>query len=211
MSYAAYLFAFDGVTAPHWMFMPMPCSQHEERISCGILVMECARRLLTNESLENISVGDEGITALHDRISSELETGVLQEMVVQPAFEVKLVEKLEQSYIDSLEKGEKLRGEVVHTYIRLLANFVNTRAGRSVVGVLHDLPVYTNGKWPELFGQAPRIVAAHMKIILIPKCAKDHWQLLVLDRELAQIRLFCSMGWTMDLDKDSRVSLSSTL
>jgi hypothetical protein len=192
--------------------MPMPCSQHEERISSGILVMEYARRLLANEALEDIDVGDEGITALHARISSELETGILQEMVVQTAtFAVKHVEKLNQNYIDSLEKGEKLYGQVVHTYMRLLANFVNTSVGRSVVGVLHDLPSFTNGKWPELFGQAPRVVTAHLKLILIPKCANDHWQLLVLDRELSQIRLFCSMGWTTDLPKDSRVSLSSTL
>ena len=192
--------------------MPMPCSQHEEGISSGILVMEYAGRLLENEALEDIDMGDEGITALHARISSELETGTLREMVVQTTkFEVKDVEKLDECYIESLKKGEKLRGEVVHTYVRLLANFVNTRAGRSVVGVLHDLPSFTNGKWPELFGQAPRVVTAHLKLILIPKCANDHWQLLVLDRELSQIRLFCSIGWTTDLPKDSRVSLSSTL
>jgi len=192
--------------------MRMPCSQPEELISSGILVMEYVRRLLANEALEDIDMADEGITALHAKISSELETGILQEMVVQtPTFAVKLIEKLEQSYVDGLEKGEKLRGEVVHTYMRLLANFVNTRAGRSVVGALHDLPSFTNGKWPELFGQAPRVVTAHLKLILIPKCANDHWQLLVLDRELSQIRLFCSMGWTTDLAKDSRVSLSSTI
>ena len=126
-------------------------------------------------------------------------------------FAVKLIEKLEQSYVDGLEKWEKLRGEVVHTYMCFLANLVNTRAGRPVVGALHDLPSFTNGKWPELFGQAPRVVKAHLKLILIPKFANDHWQLLVLDRELSQIRLFCSMGWTTGLAKDSRVSLSSTI
>ena len=96
--------------------MRMPCSQPEELISSGILVMEYARRLLANEALEDIDMADEGITALHAKISSELETGILQEMVVQtPTFAVKLIEKLEQSYVDGLEKGEKLRGEVVHT------------------------------------------------------------------------------------------------
>jgi hypothetical protein len=209
MNYAEYLFGFDRITAPHWMFMPFFCHQPTE-LSSGILVMEYARWLLTNQSQEDIDMSEEGITALQARISSEFETGVLQEMVVQTVpFAVKPVEILQPSYTDNLEKGEKLRGEVVHTYIRLLANFVNSRVGRSVVGVLHDLPSLTNGKWPELFGQAPRVVTAHLKIILIPKCANDHWQLLVLNRELAQIQLFCSLGWTKDLTKDGRVSYSS--
>ena len=60
------------------MFMPMPCSQHEEGISSGILVMEYARRFLANEALEDIDMGNEGITELHARISSELETSTLQ-------------------------------------------------------------------------------------------------------------------------------------
>jgi hypothetical protein len=192
--------------------MPLLCNQTAEQIPSGILVMECVRRLLTNQLRDDVDMAGDGSTALRTRISSELKTGTLREMVVQNTkFEVKYVEKLNQNYIDSLEKGEKLRGQVVHTYMRLLANFVNTSVGRSVVGVLHDLPSFTNGKWPELFGQAPRVVTAHLKLILIPKCANDHWQLLVLDRELSQIRLFCSMGWTTDLPKDSRVSLSSTL
>jgi len=192
--------------------MPLLCNQPTEWIPSGILVMECVRRLLTNQFWEDVDIAGDGNMALRMRISSELKTGILQEMVIQaPTFEVKHVEKLDECYVDSLKKGEKLRGEVVHTYMHLLANFVNTRAGRSVVGVLHDLPRYTNGKWLELFGQAPRVVTAHLKLILIPKCANDHWQLLVLDRELSQIRLFCSMGWTTDLAKDSRVSLSSTI
>src|SRR3978361_2246966 len=123
MSYAAQLFGFDRITAPHWMFMSYPCSQPVERISSGILVMEYARRLLTNESLKDKDVGDEGITALRTRIASELETGILQELTVQTAtFEVKPVEKLDRSYIDNVEKDEELCGEVVHTYIRLLVN-----------------------------------------------------------------------------------------
>ena len=77
--------------------------------------------------------------------------------------------------MDGLENGEKPSGEVVHTYVRLLANFVNTRAGRSVVWVLHDLPSLTNGKWPELFGQAPRVVTAHLKLILISNIANTWW------------------------------------
>jgi hypothetical protein len=174
--------------------------------------MEYARRLLTNESLKGIDVGDEGITALRTRIASELETGILQELAVQTAtFEVKPVEKLDRRYIDNVEKDEELCGEVVHTYMRLLANFVNTGAARSVVGVLHDLPTCTKGKWTEMFGQAPRVVTAHLKMTLIPKCANDHWQLLVLDRELARIWLFCSLGLTTELAEDSVVSLSSTV
>jgi len=192
--------------------MPLLCNQPAKRIPSAILVMECARRLLTNQSRVDIDVADDGSTGLHATILYELETGKLQEMVVQTAtFEVKHVEKLDECYIDGLKKGEKLRGEVVHTYMRLLANFVNTRAGRSVVGVLHDLPSFINGKWTELFGQAPWVVARQLKLILIAKCANDHWQLLVLDRELAKIRLLCSMGWKMGLAKDSKVSLSSTL
>jgi hypothetical protein len=188
------------------------CSQPVGRISSGILVMEYARRLLTNESLKGIDVGDEGITALRTRIASELETGILQELAVQTAtFEVKPVEKLDRRYIDNVEKDEELCGEVVHTYMRLLANFVNTGAARSVVGVLHDLPTCTKGKWIEMFGQAPRVVTAHLKMTLIPKCANDHWQLLVLDRELARIWLFCSLGLTTELAEDSVVSLSSTV
>jgi hypothetical protein len=162
--------------------------------------------------LKDIDVGDEGITALRTRIASELETGILQELAVQTAtFEVKPVEKLDRSYIDNVEKDEELCGEVVHTYMRLLANFVNTRAGRSVLGVLHDLPTCTKGKWPEMSGQAPRVVATHLEIILIPKCANDHWQLLALDRELKRVWLFCSLGLSTELAEDSVVSLSSTV
>jgi hypothetical protein len=93
--------------------------------------------------------------------------------------------------------------------MRLLANFVNTEAARSVIGVLHDLPICTKGKWIEMFGQAPWVVTAHLKMTLISKYANDHWQLLVLDRELAWIWLFCSLGLTMELAEDSVVSLSS--
>ena len=71
------------------MFMRMPCSQPEELLSSGILVMVYTRRLLANEALEDIDMADEGIIALHAKISSELETGILQEMVVQtPMFAV---------------------------------------------------------------------------------------------------------------------------
>jgi hypothetical protein len=62
-----------------------------------------------------------------------------------------------------------------------------------------------------MFGQAPRVVTAHLKMTLIPQCANDHWQLLVLDRELARIWLFCSLGLTTELAEDSVVSLSSTV
>ena len=84
----------------------------------------------------------------------------------------------------------------VDAYLEMLANHVNSRSGRTVLGVLSSHFWGWSKTRSKLFGSTEAgFDAAVLTTILLPRREnEDHWQLLVLDRERKEIRLHCSLG-----------------
>ena len=77
MDLLEYVYPDESVTL-RWKCFAVECKQQPDSASCGIMVIEHARRLLAKQAVNDIDASPEGVAALRLRIASELLTGVLQ-------------------------------------------------------------------------------------------------------------------------------------
>jgi hypothetical protein len=78
MDLLEYLYPDESITLQPWGCFAVECNRQPDFASCGIMVMEHARRLLTKQAVNDIDASPEGVAALRLRMASELLTGVLQ-------------------------------------------------------------------------------------------------------------------------------------
>ena len=99
----------------------------------------------------------------------------------------------------------------IDAYLEMLSNHANSRVGRMVVRVLSS----TFWEWHRsrflFFGQREASLRSSMTTILVPRLANsNHWQLVQIDRQQKEVRLYCSLGCGMGL-KDFSVSTASII
>jgi len=73
-----YLYPDEPITLQSWRCFAAECKRQPDFASCGIMVMEYARRLLAKQSVKEMDASPQGIAALRLRMASELLTGILQ-------------------------------------------------------------------------------------------------------------------------------------
>ena len=94
----------------------------------------------------------------------------------------------------------------IDAYLEMLSNHANSSAGRMVVGVLSSTFWEWHGSRCLFFGQREASFPSGITTILVPRLAdSNHWQLVQVDRQQKEVRLYYSIGCTMGL-KDLVVS-----
>jgi len=104
----------------------------------------------------------------------------------------------------------------IMSYLQLLVNSANIQAGRWEIAVQDcmflELSDGGNKGWRKLFGNPKDqpYDTSRLKIILLPYCTKEHWQLFVMDRERKEVRAYCSVG-RRPMPADYKVSPTTTI
>lgn len=159
-------------------------------------------------SVEPRETEDSAATVLRDtNLDDTGNTSFVPPRIITPAKDV--IEIVDGS--GKVGKELWIPATAIDAYLEMLSNHANSRAGRMVVGVLSSAFWEWQGSRFLFFGQREASLPSGMTTILVPRLANsNHWQLVQIDRQQKEVRLYCSLGCGMGL-KDFLVSTASVI